>query len=298
MRTEVYYFSGTGNSLAVARGIAEKINGTLISIPTVMDEPSVKTDADGIGIVFPCYLAQLYGIPLIVASFVKKLEDLGSKYIFAVCTCGGFENVNALPTLKNLEKIIQARGGKLAAEFTVRLPMNNLDYSAIPFPIDQDQETMFRNSQVKIEAICQRVAHRKKSPYKTLKGLFNGFMTPLYRVLQNFYIADLKEKSQEPKDTTLAFDALIPLTDKSIYADDQCNGCATCARVCPVQNIKMVDDRPVWQHRCEMCLACAEFCPTQAIHHWNRDAGIRYRHPDVKLGDMLRAAPHGAKAPL
>ena len=102
MSTEIYYFSGTGNSLAVARDIAERTKGTLISIPAVMDKQSTKTDAGDIGIIFPCYLAQLYGIPLIVERFVKRIEDVGSKYIFAVCTCGGLESFNALPTLKNL----------------------------------------------------------------------------------------------------------------------------------------------------------------------------------------------------
>jgi flavodoxin len=110
MSTEIYYFSGTGNSLVVARDIAEKTKGKLISIPAVMGKQSIRTDADNIGIVFPCHLAHLYGIPLIVKRFIKKLEDINSKYIFAVCTCGGLENFNGLPTLKNLSKIIKSIG--------------------------------------------------------------------------------------------------------------------------------------------------------------------------------------------
>ena len=116
MSTEVYYFSGTGNSLAVARDLAEKTEGTLISIPAVMDKQSTKTEADNIGIVFPCYLAQLYGIPLIVERFVRRIDNVGSKYIFAVCTCGGLENFNALPTLKNLGRLIRSMGGTLSIE--------------------------------------------------------------------------------------------------------------------------------------------------------------------------------------
>ncbi len=84
MSTEIYYFSGTGNSLYVARDIAEKTNGKLISIPAVMNKQSIKTDANSIGIVFPVYMAHLYGIPLIVERFIKKLEDIGSKYIFGI----------------------------------------------------------------------------------------------------------------------------------------------------------------------------------------------------------------------
>ena len=72
MSFEIYYFTGTGKSLSVARDIAENVKGTLISIPSVMDRQSIKPEADSIGIVFPCYLAQLYGIPLIVGKFGRK----------------------------------------------------------------------------------------------------------------------------------------------------------------------------------------------------------------------------------
>jgi len=288
MSTEIYYFSGTGNSLAVARDIAEKTKGALISIPVVMDKESIKTDADVIGIVFPSYMAHLYGIPLIVEKFIKKLEDIGSKYIFAVCTCGGFENFNGLPTLKNLGKLLKSMGGKLSAEYSIKLPMNTLDYSHIPVPIDQNQETMFDNCKHKIEIICQYITNRRKSRYKIITSLFNWLMTPMYLMLRKFHLEALKKYSKEPKDTNLKYYELMPLTDKSIYADDKCNGCAICAKVCPVQNIKMIENKPVWQHHCEMCLACAEWCPKKAIHHWLRVEGKNYHHPDVKISDMLR----------
>jgi len=68
----------------VAPDIAEKTKGTLISIPSVIDKQSIKTEADKIGIVFPSYLAQLCGIPLIVERFIRKLENIGLKYIFVI----------------------------------------------------------------------------------------------------------------------------------------------------------------------------------------------------------------------
>lgn len=55
MNIEIYYFSGTGNSLAVARDLAAKLNARLIPITTVMDRESIETDAERIGIVFPLY---------------------------------------------------------------------------------------------------------------------------------------------------------------------------------------------------------------------------------------------------
>lgn len=287
MSIEIYYFSGTGNSLAVARDISEKTGGTLISISSVVEKQNIKTDADNIGIIFPSHMAHLYGVPMIVKRFVTKLEDIGSKYLFAVCTCGGLENFNGLPTLRNLNKIIKQMGGRLSAEFSIKLPMNTLDYSHIPFPINQDWEIMFENCKNKIKVICQCITERKKSENKNIKSLLNWIMTPLYLMLQNLYIKEIVKYSKETKDTKLEFQELIPLTDRSIYVDEKCNGCAICVKVCPVNNIKMIEDKPVWQHHCEVCLACTEWCPRKAIHHCWRADGKDYHHPRVKISDVL-----------
>ena len=68
MKTDVYYFSGTGNSLWVAQKISEKIEDSeLISIPKVVNKKEgIKGEI--IGIVCPIYM---YTILLIVADFIK-----------------------------------------------------------------------------------------------------------------------------------------------------------------------------------------------------------------------------------
>ncbi len=288
MNTEVYFFSGTGNSLSVARDIAQKIKGALISIPSVIAKESIRTEAESIVIVFPSYMAQLHGVPLMVESFIKKLENIGSKHVFAVCTCGGYEIVNALPTLKNFARFVKSIGGRLSGEYSVRLPMNNLDYDHIPIPINKDQESMFKKCRQKTAVICGYIVNKRKTKHRIVKSLFNSLMAPLYRMMHKAYLNALIERSKEPKDTSLEYYEMIPLTDKSIYVDEKCNGCSICAKVCPAQNIKIIEKKPVWQHHCEMCLACDEWCPTKAIHHWCKHEGIDYHHPEVKVSDMLR----------
>ena len=68
-----------------------------------------------------------------------------------------------------------------------------------------------------------------------------------------------------------------------------CNGCGTCAKVCPVDNIKLVENRPYWQHRCEQCTTYINLCPSKAIQYGKMTAGKqRYINPTVTLKDLLR----------
>jgi len=287
MSIKIYYFSGTGNSFVVATNIAKKVKADLISIPKVMSMDKIQIDTECIGIIFPSYIAPLSGLPLIVERFVKKIADIESIHIFAVCTCGGYECVNALPSLNKLKKIIKSCGGKLSDEYSTRLPMNNLDYDHIPIPIIENQEVIINRSKTKIDDICYRIIKKRGTKYKIAKNMFKLLMAPLYKMMRQSVTNSLKKKAKEPVDTKLKYFELMPLTDKSITVDGKCNGCGTCAKVCPVNNIKIVAKKPEFRHRCEICFACDEWCPSNAIHHWSRSEGVKYHHPEVKLSDML-----------
>lgn len=287
MSIVIYYFSGTGNSYVVAKEIAQKVQADLVSIPKVVDMETVQTDAECIGIVFPSYLAALSGLPLIVERFVKKIAQIEAKRIFAVCTCGGYECVNALQPLHNLKRLIRTCGGQLSAAYSTRLPMNNLDYDHIPIPITRDHEVIIQQCHMKIDDICDHILKKKGTKYKIAKNLFNVMMKPLYKLMQPSVMNSLKEKAKEPMDTKRKYVELIPLTDKSIVVDEKCTGCGTCAKICPAHNIKIVASKPEFQHQCEMCFACDEWCPANAIHHWGRSEGVKYHHPEVKISDML-----------
>ncbi len=83
MKTEIHYFSGTGNSLVIARDLVAELNAELIPIASLQNLSSIKSNADAIGIVTPNYYGDL---PPIIKRFAEKLSDIEDKYIFGLCT--------------------------------------------------------------------------------------------------------------------------------------------------------------------------------------------------------------------
>jgi hypothetical protein len=65
--------------------MAEELRAKLTPVTSTMDQESVDVEADAIGFVFPIYD---FKPPPVIDEFVPKLEDIGSKYLFAVCTYG------------------------------------------------------------------------------------------------------------------------------------------------------------------------------------------------------------------
>jgi len=280
MTVDVYYFSGTGNSLVVARDIAEKTHGKLISLPSIMFKERIKTDADAIGVVFP--LHGIFRVPSVVKRFVEKIDDISSKYIFAIITYGSM----AGGVIKSFRNVLESCGGKLSTGFAVHMPMNNI---TIPFmyngTVRDKEQKLFAEWNKKVNFICEYVSARNESKYETSSKLLISLFYPVDRIFARWRI---QSKYTKFTNSNLTMDALWPMMDFSFYSDVKCDGCGTCSRICPVDNIKMVDGQPAWQHHCERCMACLQWCPKEAIEFDNDSIGRkRYHHPDVKLSDML-----------
>ena len=283
MTSEIYYFSGTGNSLVVARDIADKINGNLISISSLINKDKITTNADVIGIVFPVYYVGLANIPLIIQEFVMRLDKISKKYIFAVCTYGG----GAGSTLKMLDEMIKTRGGHISLGFGVQMPQNAFRK---PF---ENKEKLYNNwKNEKLIFIYENVKARNEGWFdkdSSFNGIVIKILDKMMKIdfLKPIFINPMKKTAKIPKDKNPTIKEIIPLMDKSYYADDNCIGCGTCSKICPVQNIKLVDDKPVWQHKCENCLACIKWCPQKAVHGYG-ELPIGYHHPKVDISDMSR----------
>jgi len=258
MKTTLFYFSGTGNSLVAARHLAKELGYTEIVPIAKAVKGTIDLSADRIGIIFPVYM---WGLPLLVAEFVKKIKANPTKYIFGVATYGGMP----CATLVQLSKLLNSNNLKLSAGFGIQLPG---DYTPLYGAVDAEkQKKMFEKEDKKIKEIAAIVKKGKK--WKIEKDSF----------IMNLFFSGLLYNSSAHK---------IPSFDKNFYADEKCTKCGICGKVCPVGNIKLENGKPVWQHKCEQCLACLQWCPVEAIQYGKKTAGRkRYHHPEVNVNDFI-----------
>lgn len=217
MKTIIYYFTGTGNSLAAARSLAGALGETeLVSIASLADTPGAVTpDADRVGIVCPVYD---FGVPLMVASFAERLDLSRANYTFAVVTMGGM----GVSALHQLDRILRERQGRgLDGAFAVRMPANFPPLFRPPEGRERDK--VLDAGDVRLGEIAEAIGSgRPVSP---------GF-APISRLVRAL--------------TCRPFAASARGAADAFSVSDACTGCGTCAKVCPAGNIEIIDGRPVW----------------------------------------------------
>jgi ferredoxin len=78
-------------------------------------------------------------------------------------------------------------------------------------------------------------------------------------------------------------------TGKYFNITNACDGCKICTKVCPVKNIIMENNKPVFNSRCEQCMACIQWCPQKAINYKTKtQSRKRYHHPSITIQEIIK----------
>lgn len=71
---------------------------------------------------------------------------------------------------------------------------------------------------------------------------------------------------------SLAFYRFFVKAD-AFRATDACIGCGKCVELCPLNNIRLENGKPVWGKNCTHCMACICHCPKEAIEYGKKSKG-------------------------
>lgn len=261
MKTLLYYFTGTGNSLAAARQLQKNLtDADLMPIAALLRTGDRITVPAGVkaGIVMPMYCGF---VPNILHRFFALADFSQAAYVFTLMTEGGTLNANPVT---NLAELCRNAGHDLNGSWWIQMPDN---YIPLQGAVPQDkQDAMFAAATAKLAEIATAVEagttvlEPEKIAGRLMRALaYKPFMTRM-----------------ETFDTKFTVNA-------------KCTRCQTCVRICPVDNITLAEDGTfTYAHHCEGCLACLQFCPQQAISCGTKTVTRkRYHHPAVTVADML-----------
>lgn len=264
MKTQIFYFSGTGNSLYIARELQKEIpESYLVPIISASKLNNIESDGDNVGIVFPIHA---FTVPIPVKNFLKRVNLDSASYVFAIATRGG----SPCNIFSDINKILKEKNKSLDSHFFIDMP-NNFTHIA-ETPTQNDIERLNNEALKKLDLIKNIIVNGDKYKDKDLNKSL------------------LKEKVLFP-----ALSALLRKTnylnmDRNFYADSSCSGCGLCSKVCAVKKIEIKNSKPQWKNdiKCMFCFACFNYCPTKAIQIRKTKSCNkgRYHHLEVTAADI------------
>ncbi|MCF8020589.1 MAG: EFR1 family ferrodoxin [Vallitaleaceae bacterium] len=279
MSTEIYYFSGTGNSLFVARELQKKIpDSVIIPIVSLLHEDVIKTNGKTIGIVFPCHALT---IPLAVKQFVKKIDLQSAEYFFAIATRYG----TVFKGFSMISRLLKRRNKRLDSQFILNMCHNEAPRSDKNYVVPSKSDILKIEVSIlhKIDEISNII--KNKSPFieKDNNAIIKSSSNPIIGFLIEQLVVFLMNISEYMGGVNY------------FYHDSQCTGCGICEKVCLSKKIKIIDKKPVWQKSvlCYMCYACVNYCPMHSVQvkdipsvkSYTAKNG-RYPHPYATANDI------------
>lgn len=239
----ICYFSGTGNSRYTAELIGAAIGDQVVSMNALMKSGSKEALQSDTPFVFVCP-TYAWRIPRVVSEFIAKTRLEGNKKAYFILTCGT-ETGNAV---YYAEKTCAQKELEFMGLTSVVMPENYIARYEVP-------------DKVQAAAIVQKALPHILCIAESLKS---GRPLPHEE-------SALGEKLKSSVVNPIFYTAIV--SAKNFYSTDACIACGKCAELCPLNNIRLADRKPVWGQNCTHCMACICGCPREAIEYGNKSKG-------------------------
>ena len=234
----ILYFSATGNSEYIAYYLGHLLDDKVINITKYLkDGTNIDlTSEKPYVVISPIYLST---IPTIVYKKLINANLKGNKNIYFIMTCAG-SGVSA--SAYYLKKITKKLNLTYKGVSHLSMPQDYLIF----FKVENAQQNEIKMDKAiaQVPSIANKIINNENLDMKKV-----GIM----------HILSIK-----PVELIFNKSCIRP---KKFYATNSCIGCSLCSKVCPLNNITMVDKKPCWNKNCIHCTACINHCPKKAIEY-------------------------------
>lgn len=247
----IYYFSGTGNSLKAASDIADQY--TQKELVKIDRKKAIKhPESTIVGFVFPVYMG---GLPDIIDSFLKDFPFQENIYYFSVATYYTYKGF----ALSIANKILNDKGVKLS--YGSYIPTIGNCLKEYEVPANKRPKRLERANR-----ITNRIADDIKNRVENKQTRYCRLSDKLHKKMFHLFFKDAYQK---------------------FTLEDTCISCGLCTKICPVDNISLENNKPVWGKNCEVCHACVHWCPKNAINLGKSKGRLQYHNPNIKISNLL-----------
>lgn len=240
----ILFFSGTGNSEYIAKRIGKIIGDETIDLFDKIrnnDFSKIHSKRPWI-VVVPTYA---WRIPRIVQQWLENTNLLGNKNIYYVMTCGG----NIGNASKYIKDLCTKKKMNYYGCIGIKMPENYIALFSTP-TIDKALQIIDQAEEI-IDRIALLIKNDKKFPKsdisfkdKISSGIINDLFYPIFVHAKKFYVTN------------------------------DCISCGKCISTCPLNNIHLENQKPVWKDNCTHCMACINHCPTESIEYGKHSKGL------------------------
>lgn len=242
----ILLFSGTGNSLHVAKILSECLGDRVIKLPGKGD--LIPNRSERIIWVFPVYS---WGVPPVVLKWISgiQIENADKVPHHLVVTCG--DDIGLADRM--WRKAIESRGWTTAGVYSVQMPNTYVLMKGFDVDSPQVASEKIIASRPRTVLISRQIdIHPAEKTADVVRGRFAWFKT---NVIYPYFVKF--EMSPRPFRFTAA-----------------CTGCGACSHACPMRNITMTKSPdghpcPSWGSKCALCLGCYHVCPHHAVAYGN-----------------------------
>lgn len=252
MKNRIYFFTGTGNSLHVAKHLATRLEDAEI-IPINQNVSHIIPEGyERIGFVYPTYY---WGMPAIVADFIRSANfpEQDQCYYFVISTCGAISGA-AVPQARDH---LQAQNIKLDFGMSLRMFGNAINFYNMRKGVKRSTQRSNRRIAQIVDMADSKRTNRIPRTSKPLQIVYGAFIKQVH----NF--------------------------DRKLWRSQDCNLCRICQSLCMAGNIDFKDGELDFKHQCQACVACIQHCPQRALNYARVTKNRRrYIHPEIQIKEL------------